>query len=694
MYMCSNATSRLAATLIVLATFVGLPARGQTATTAPADEGFVQLNLPPVVELKVLIEYVSKRLNVNIIYDEGIGSTRVAIVAPAKIKNSDVLPLLKNALKMAGLELVDSPQTDWKVIGRKATIKFVTARNVNAVDLAKRVGAVLDERDRINGGGAKSAPAPRVAGVAASSAMAAGSEVALVSDPKSNQIGVVATASEMTSALALIDLMDVPSNLETRTYRLRHINPQRIDNLMRNRAGGDSSYSSIMDEQSGLLLVTASPAIQKQIAILAKELDVEADPNRSSIQFYKLVNTTAADVLQTIRTLQGTQSAPQSIQEEPTGLATPYSAVSAITGTLSGPNPPVGPTGPNYPSSPGLAPTPPPPALQLPTSQPAEAANVPASVISALGRNAVVSSDQNTNTIIVVAPPDVQRVYKQLIETLDKRRPQVLVEVTLVSIDDNGSLNVGVELSKIKLDSEDKVLVFSAFGLSSIDPKTGAQTINPTPGFNGALISPGSLNVIIKALATEGHARVLSAPKILMNDNATGTLASIAEAPFTSVNASSTVSTTSFAGYAQAGTTVTITPHISQGDYLQLKYSVALNSFTSESNDPTIPPPRQTDTVGSEVTVPDGYAVIVGGLTRKDFSRQISKIPLLGDVPILKFLFSSFKDTDTKSRLYVFIRPVILRDDKFEDLKFLSERDLAAAQLPSNYPTSDPIIMR
>ena len=135
-----------------------------------------------------------------------------------------------------------------------------------------------------------------------------------------------------------------------------------------------------------------------------------------------------------------------------------------------------------------------------------------------------------------------------------------------------------------------------------------------------------------------------------------------------------------------------MTPHISEGDHVQLHYSITLNSFTGEGGG-GIPPPRQTNTLNSEVTVPDGYAVIVGGLKRRDDSETVTKIPWLGDVPLLKHLFRLQSRNESENTLFVFLRPVILRDDDFEDLKYLSERDLRLAKLPPSLPGSEPVLM-
>ncbi len=294
---------------------------------------------------------------------------------------------------------------------------------------------------------------------------------------------------------------------------------------------------------------------------------------------------------------------------------------------------------------------------------------------------------------MVIAPPATQKVYAKLIEMLDTRLPQVMVEVTLITLDTSDSFSLGIDVAKAGEAGDDgRYLVFSSTGLSSVDPLTGALTLAPGLGFNGVLLDPDTVNVVVRALASHARAKVVSAPKVLVNDNGTATLSSIAEAPYVSINVGDTVSTTSFAGYASAGTTVTVTPHISQGDYLLLNYAFTLNSFTG-SGAAGVPPPRQTNTINSTVTVPDGHAVIVGGLTRRDISKSIAGLPYLVQLPLLKYLFGNETRNDNETTLFVFIRPVILRDDQFTDLKYISEVASGTAGLQPEYPESEPMMM-
>jgi general secretion pathway protein D len=343
-----------------------------------------------------------------------------------------------------------------------------------------------------------------------------------------------------------------------------------------------------------------------------------------------------------------------------------------------------------------VVPVPAAPARLIPEAAEAQAEDA-LTVTSFSSAEASVTADENTNTIIVVASPAIQRVYEQLIERLDQRRPQVLIETTVVTLDTSGNFSLGVEISQAGRfntgGGEDAFGIgFSSFGLSAVDLDTGALTIDPAVGFNGAVISPEIANVVLQAFKSSGRGSVSAAPRILVNDNATGTLDSVLEAPTTVTDTSNSVSTTtSFGGFESAGTNISMTPRIAEGDYLKLEFSVTLSGFTGEASSSAVPPPRQTNAIQSEVTVPDGYTVVVGGLNRTDESSTNQRVPILGDLPLIKYLFRSTSENQTQSTLFVFIKPVILRDDDFTDLKYLSSVDRRAAGIPGDHPESRPM---
>jgi len=552
--------------------------------------------------------------------------------------------------------------------GPEMAVKFFPAQHVEAAKLATDVTRLLSEKHRHAGRG-------RRGGLALPTVFAL---------ERTDQVVAIGTAEQAEEVQTLLAALDVPLKMVTKVYHFEAVSPERVEghakelidpSILKHR------YRCSIDREGGILILTAPASVHETVASLKRDLDVLAQREATPIRFYKLMNTTAGEVLATIQALRSGKA----------GLAVvlPPEHTAPSTGGLSGTVP-----GPNRPPSDATGELPRPPAYKEPDeTDTSSRKGSPEPILTAVrSEEATVTADTNTNTIIVVASPAVHRVYEQLIRMLDKRRPQVLVEATLVTLDSSGGFSVGVEILHEGSDERHRYLSFSSFGLSDVDTTTGSLTLRPGVGFNSTLISPDTVDVVLRALESSGRAKVVSAPRILVNDNARGTLQSIAESPFTSVNASDTVATTSFAGYAQAGTTITVTPHISEGEHLQLNYSVTLSSF-GEGGDGGIPPPRQTNTLSSEVTVPNGYAVVVGGLKRQDSSETDRGVPLLGRLPIVKYLLGDRTSNESENVLFVFLRPFILRDDAFEDLKHISERDLAEAGVAGNYPKSRPLVM-
>src|SRR5688500_15225770 len=123
---------------------------------------------------------------------------------------------------------------------------------------------------------------------------------------------------------------------------------------------------------------------------------------------------------------------------------------------------------------------------------------------------------------------------------------------------------------------------------------------------------------------------------------------------------------------------------------MQLTYDIELSSFVGTARG-DLPPPSQVNRVGSTVTIPDGYTIVVGGLSVRNLRESVDSIPILGQIPILKYAFSRTSKTNQDTTLFVFIRPVILREDKFQDLKYISATKRDKAGLQDDCPVSYPI---
>ena len=588
------------------------------------------------------------------------------------------------------IELIDQPNPT-------ASLTHYRCRHQNAAVLVEQAKRML--RVGENGGG--------------------GESLVLLAQPLENRIAIAGSATQITDAHRLLDQLDVVTEVITEVYRVRHLAAERLATLLEAFAPAADRdtplYRVTVDEVGNQLIVRGGPAVHRQVVDLIARMDVASPGEESPIRFYKLKNAVAAEVLQSLLALAEVSA--QGGGAGPFGGLPGFGGLSGFGGYPAG----LMTAAPVAVAAPAALPiTPLPPAVAGGAAEPPAggamsrrgAADAPTtagapmrgSVVDAGGAlglagggggvarlpgGARVSADVATNSLIVYAPASVQSMYERLIRSLDQRRPQVLIQAQVIAVSTTDNYSLGIEVSGGDRGGGRRLFNFTSFGLNEVDPLTGALNLSPSLGFNGAVLDPGIADVIVQALARHDRSRVLASPKILVNDNATGTLESVVSVPFASVNASQTVSTTSLGGSQQAGTIITVTPRINENDHLQLDFDVEFSTFAGAGSE-TLPPQRQIDRVGSSVTIPSGKTVIVGGLRRVSDAHSESGLPLLEKVPVLRHLTGRTIDNHQTTSFFLFIRPVVLRDSRFADLRFLTGRELDAACLPGELPVSHP----
>lgn len=563
------------------------------------------------------------------------------------------------------LDLLDKP-------AREVEVRFYEIKHIDAAEATAELTRILQATRRAEQGGAVGQQAGELA-------------LEIVQQNRTNRLVMIGEPGRLDQAMALIKSIDVDLGLVTRLYRFNSVSPGKVDALVQNLIDPGAKkrlYRSSADEQNGLLVVTTTPGIHEKVASVQGDLDREIEAAQPVLRYYKLKNAKASEVLATIQQLGGETvllTNPQGVpgrgaeqtDERETGLARDNLYENPLSGQLD-PKLPEGERAAR-PATGGLR-------------------SVAAFSTSVQTEDATLVPDINTNTIIVLAEGARQTFYEDLIKQLDKRRPQVMIEVTLVALNTSDGASVGVEISRAgDADNDPRVLSFSSFGLSdSIDPADLLAVSGV--GFNGVILSEDIANVVVRALKTDGSSEVFSTPKLLVNDNATGSLASTLDIPFLSLNTVDGVQRQTVGGSSDAGTTIELSPQISEGDHIKLGYNIEFSSFGQGGTD-TLPPPKSSQNVSSEITIPDGHTIVIGGLSSRDYGESVSRVPILGQIPILQYLFSSRTRSNSETTFFVFIKPLILRDDGFADLKHLTQRDLATAGLPGDFPASEPLLM-
>src|SRR5262249_34823023 len=218
-------------------------------------------------------------------------------------------------------------------------------------------------------------------------------------------------------------------------------------------------------------------------------------------------------------------------------------------------------------------------------------------------------------------------------------------------------------------------------------PKQVSSTL---PGFTAAVIKSQYVPFVMTALKNNTDSRILASPQLLIDDNVEAEIVSLEEQPTsgTTINASTTSNT--FTGYEQAGTRLTCTPSISEGGYMRLMYEIELSNFVGTGAN-GFPPPKQTRNVRSDsVTIAGDATIIVGGIKFDQKTSTIAKIPLIGDIPLLGYLFRDTNYNNSNSRLYVFITPRIFRDANFRDPQLYTRGPAREAGIEPDYPELRP----
>lgn len=472
----------------------------------------------------------------------------------------------------------------------------------------------------------------------------------------------------------LVGELDRSEPEETRSYRPRFFAIADVARLLEQVLGGGRtgqpgrSLAIVQDDLTNALIITATSAQHQRITEMLQSLDDAPPEARRQVRSFVIRNRSVDDLAQVL-----------------TGMV----QSGLLQGRLMAQGePPAAEAAPTTPAAPAPAATPPPAA-----SRPAQAITSPGEQNQDL--SLVLTTDKVTNTLIALGEPRVLAQLEKLLAELDVRLPQVELEVTMVSLSDSTARDVGVELVQMFSHGETSVALSSLFGLSSVVAGADAAARAATgTGATGLVLHPGDFAGVIRALETVNQGRSLVRAKVVVNNNAEASLQGVVQEPFSSINSSNTVATTSFGGTSDAGTQVKVTPQIAAGDHVTLVYSIVQSAFTGAASAQGLPPPKRSDTVASTATVPDSFVIAVGGLSNLSQGLSETRLPILGAIPVLGRLFKTETRRKSDDRFYVFIKANILRHQRFEDLRQSSEAPRQAAGVADDgWPKLEPKLM-
>ena len=293
------------------------------------------------------------------------------------------------------------------------------------------------------------------------------------------------------------------------------------------------------------------------------------------------------------------------------------------------------------------------------------------------GKDLSIVADEQTNALVITAQPDVMQELERVIARLDIRRAQVLVEAIIVEVQDGDAFNLGVQWANTNGGGTQ----FTATNLSTTtvanaaieynnDGTLSSDTTKALSNFNGlaAGFYSGNWAGLVTALSSNTKSNILATPSIVTLDNKEAAFNVGQEVPVVTGSQSSTTgSVYNTVERKTVGTKLKVTPQINEGDSVLMEIeqevsSVAASTSTSSSSNSDLGDTFNTRTVKNAVLVKSGETVVLGGLLSNNTAESTYKVPLLGDIPVLGYLFRYNSTSKTKQNLMVFIHPTILRD--------------------------------
>jgi len=290
--------------------------------------------------------------------------------------------------------------------------------------------------------------------------------------------------------------------------------------------------------------------------------------------------------------------------------------------------------------------------------------------------NFSVFADEGLNALVVRGAPSLMQEAETIVDQLDVRRAQVMIEAAIVEISDELGMDLGVQLATGD-DSGGSTQIagtnFGNVGRSLGDVLSAILTDSViAPAVGGITVGAGERNrngvswgVLLQALATSSAANLLSTPSIITLDNQESEITVGQNVPFRTgqytSNADSANNPFTTIERRDVGLTLKVTPTISADGLVRLVVEQTTESVADsiENASDIVTNKREIKTT---VLADDGETIVLGGLTRDDLQITKSKVPLLGDIPVLGRLFSSESSNRVKRNLLVFLRPTIMLD--------------------------------
>jgi general secretion pathway protein D len=307
---------------------------------------------------------------------------------------------------------------------------------------------------------------------------------------------------------------------------------------------------------------------------------------------------------------------------------------------------------------------------------------------TAIEKQLDIQADEATNSLVITAPPALMRSLEGVIRQLDIRRAQVLVDAIIAEVAERKVRELGVQWVVFDRSAQTAPIGgtnFTNIGTNLVDIAQGVinqELVGLTPGlaFGVGKLGSDTLNfaAVLQALAGDGDTNILSTPSLLTLDNEEAEIIVGQNVPFVTGSFTNTGAAAGSVDPFQTiqredvGITLRIKPQINEGNAMVMQVEQEVSSISSSGQASDIITDKRS--IKTNILAEDGQVIVLGGLIEDRVRESEQKVPFLGDLPLLGYLFRAKQTNKDKVNLMVFIHPTILRDagtaDRYTSSKY------------------------
>jgi general secretion pathway protein D len=640
------------ATLIGVAAAAAQPASGNAKGERSTDQ-FVSIDFNNV-DINLFIKFMSELTGTNFVVDPNVRG-KVTIISPARISLDEAYRVFESVLEVNGFTAVSAGEI----------VKILPAPEART----RNIQTLLEQE--------KAGPEDKVVTQLIPLKYADPEEIkrlftplvsknsVILGYPPANTVIITDVQSNIQRLMKILKQIDQPgAGQQISVIPLQHADATKLVTAVltplfkpttpaRPQQPGSTEKQPVIvaDERTSTIVVLASEVDTLRVKQLIDMIDRATPRGKGKIHVYYCEHATAEDLAKVLSEIPSQQSG---------------TGASSISGTVGGAG--------------GTAAS--------------TASKSPTAVV--MGK-VQINADKATNSLIIMADKEDYEVVESVIKKLDIPRSMVYIESLIMEVNATKSLDLGVQWQLFDRTNVDNNSI--AYGGKF---STSAGVLNPanslgtglavgllTEPFTFGGITLSNITAIVNAVKKDDDFRILSTPQILTTDNEEARITVGENRPF------QTRATTDISGgtyesfeYRDVGKILKITPHVSEGRNVRLKLSLEVTSLdrlaTATTGVTSTRPVTQKRTIDTTVLVQDNHTVVIGGLIDDNRSNNETKVPGLGDIPLLGWLFKNQTDASQKTNLYVFLTPRVVKSAEEAD-KLVSDKKKVPDSIPEKF---------